>query len=319
MLNAFLFILVGLVLLICGAEYLVKGAVAVANKLKIPALVVGLTIVAFGTSTPEFVVSIKAALNGGGGIAIGNVVGSNIANILLILGVAGIICPIVCDKKTFLRDYKFLMFATVLLLLFALSGKFVFWHGLIMLAALIGFIVFNYINSKDNDVFLEAESPIADKNWLVVIGVTAIGLIGIIYGADLLVNGAVILAKLFGVSEAIIGLTIIAVGTSLPELATTVVAAYRKQNGVALGNVVGSNIWNIVFIIGATATMVDIEVVRQIMIYDMWVMFFATIMLLPVMLTGRRLDRVEGSLFLISYILYLVSQVLIVKGVWSFN
>ena len=318
MLLALFFILVGFVLLIGGAEYLVRGAVAIANKLKIPSIIVGLTIVAFGTSTPEFVVSIKAALNGAGGISIGNIVGSNVSNILLILGVAGVISSVTCEKKTFLRDWGFMMFTTLLFVFFALSGKFVFWHGLIMLAVLIGFIVFNYFNSKDAPDDSETQSSLANKNWFMVIVITAIGLLAILYGSELLVKGAVSLAKIFGVSEAIIGLTIVAVGTSMPELATTVVASIRKQNGVALGNVVGSNIWNIVFIMGATSTIVDVEVVRQIMVYDIWVMLFATVVLLPIMMTQSKLNKIEGWLFLLLYAGYITSQVLIAQGIWQF-
>lgn len=319
MLLALFFILIGFVLLIGGADYLVKGAVAIANKLKIPSIIVGLTIVAFGTSTPEFVVSIKAALGGVGGISIGNVVGSNIANILLILGVAGIISSVTCEKKTFLRDWGFMMFTTLLFVVFALSGKFVFWHGLIMLGLLVGFIVFNYFNSKNSDEDdAETQSSFADKNWFVVVAVTIAGLFAILYGSELLVKGAVSLAKIFGISEAIIGLTIVAVGTSMPELATTVVAAIRKQNGVALGNVIGSNIWNIVFIMGATSTIVDVEVVKQIMVYDMWVMVFATVVLLPIMMTQSKLNRIEGWLFLLLYTGYITSQVLIAQGIWQF-
>ena len=319
MLLALFFIVVGFVMLIGGADWLVRGAVAIANKLKIPSIIVGLTIVAFGTSTPEFVVSIKAALNGAGGISIGNVVGSNIANILLILGVAGVISSVACEKKTFLRDWGFMMFTTILFVAFALSGKFVFWHGLVMLAVLLGFIVFNYINSKNSeDDDSETRSSLADRNWLAVITVTSVGLIAILYGSELLVKGAVSLAKIFNVSEAIIGLTIVAVGTSMPELATTVVAAIRKQNGVALGNVVGSNIWNIVFIMGATSTIVDVEVVKQILVYDMWVMVGATAVLLPIMMTQSKMNRIEGVLFLLLYAGYITSQVLIAKGMWLF-
>ena len=318
MLLALFYILIGFVLLIGGAEYLVRGAVAIANKLKIPSIIVGLTIVAFGTSTPEFVVSIKAALNGVGGISVGNVVGSNIANILLILGVAGVISSVTCEKKVFLRDWSFMMFTTVLFVVFAMSGKFVSWHGWIMLALLLGFIVFNYINSKNSEESEETQSSLAGKNWLLVIAVTVLGLIAILYGSDLLVKGAVDLAKIFGISEAIIGLTIVAVGTSMPELATTVVAAIRKQNGVALGNVVGSNIWNIVFIMGATSTIVDIEVVKQILVYDIWVMVGATAVLLPIMMTHSKLNRIEGVLFLLLYAGYITSQVLIAKGIWLF-
>ena len=298
MISALCFILVGFVLLLGGAEYLVKGAVAIANKLKIPAIIVGLTIVAFGTSTPEFVVSIKAAFNGAAGIAIGNIVGSNIANILFILGVTSVIYPVVCNRKEFLRDYKFLLLVNVLFVCFAITGKFVCWQGLVLLALLFSFIYFNYRNSKDNDASEDAVSVLASKSWWVVVLITIAGLIAIMYGADLLVKGAVDIARILGVSEEIIGLTIVAVGTSLPELATTVVAALRKQNGVALGNIVGSNIWNIVFIMGLTSTIIDVEVPRQFLLYDIWVMVLATMLLFPIMLSQNKISRIEGGVFL---------------------
>lgn len=318
MISALCFILVGFVLLIGGAEYLVKGAVAIANKLKIPAIIVGLTIVAFGTSTPEFVVSIKAAFNGAAGIAIGNIVGSNIANILFILGVTSVIYPVVCNRKEFLRDYKFLLLVNVLFVCFAITGKFVCWQGLVLLALLFAFIYFNYRNSKDNDASEDAVSVLASKSWWVVVLITIAGLIAIMYGADLLVKGAVDIARILGVSEEIIGLTIVAVGTSLPELATTVVAALRKQNGVALGNIVGSNIWNIVFIMGLTSTIIDVEVPRQFLLYDIWVMVLATMLLFPIMLSQNKISRIEGGVFLLIYMAYLLSQILIANGVWSF-
>ncbi len=318
MISALCFILVGFVLLIGGAEYLVKGAVAIANKLKIPAIIVGLTIVAFGTSTPEFVVSIKAALNGAGGISIGNIVGSNIANILFILGVTSVIYPVVCNRKEFLRDYKFLLLVNVLFVCFAITGKFVCWQGLVLLALLFAFIYFNYRNSKDSDASEDTVSILASKSWWVVVLITIAGLIAIMYGADLLVKGAVDIARILGVSEEIIGLTIVAVGTSLPELATTVVAALRKQNGVALGNIVGSNIWNIVFIMGLTSTIIDVEVPRQFLLYDIWVMVLATMLLFPIMLSQNKISRIEGGVFLLIYMAYLLSQILIANGVWSF-
>ena len=314
----YILLIVGFAALIKGADFFVEGACSIAKKLKVPDLIIGLTVVAMGTSAPELAVSVSAALGGSTDIAIGNVVGSNIANILLILGVAGIISSVTCEKKIFLRDWGFMMFTTVLFAAFALSGKFVFWHGLVMLALLVGFIVFNYINSKNSDEDeAETQSPMANKNWFTVIAVTTIGLVAILYGSDLLVKGAVNLAKIFGISEAIIGLTIVAVGTSMPELATTVVAAIRKQNGVALGNVVGSNIWNIVFIMGATSTIVDVEVVKQILVYDIWVMVGATAVLLPIMMTQSKMNRIEGILFLLLYAGYITSQVLIVNGVWQ--
>lgn len=318
MILALFFILVGFSLLIGGADWLVKGAVGIAEKLKIPAVIVGLTIVAFGTSAPEFVVSLKAAIEGNAGIATGNIVGSNIANILLILGTTAVIYPVVCNRKEFLRDYKFLLFATVLFSVLALFGKFVWWQGVILLLVLVGFLWFNYKNSQNSDVETEAQSSLADKGWFRVVAITLIGLGAIIYGADLLVQGAVVIAKMLGVSDEIIGLTIVAFGTSLSELATTVVAAIKKQNGVALGNIIGSNIWNIVFIMGATSVFVDVEVARQFLVYDIWIMLGATLLLLPIMLSQNTISRGEGVLFLGVYIFYITSQVLIANGAWNF-
>ena len=319
MLHASFLILVGFVLLMVGAEYTVRGAVAIANKLKIPPIIIGLTIVAFGTSAPEFVVSIRAALSGGAGISIGNVVGSNIANVLLILGAAAMIYPITCERRVFLKDFTFLLAVNIIFVAFALTGTFVMWQGIVMLLLLFAFIYYNYRNSINSGPDEESTSPIAEKNWLFVVGVTVLGLAGIIYGADLLVRGAVDIARILGISEEIIGLTIIAVGTSLPELATTVMAAIRHQNGVALGNVVGSNIWNIVFIMGFTSTVIDVPVPQQFIYYDMWVMLLSTIILLPIMMTKSRISRIEGTFFVIIYALYLVSQILISKGIIIFG
>lgn len=301
-----------------GAEYLVKGAVAIANKLKIPTIIVGLTIVAFGTSAPEFVVSIKAALNNAAGISLGNIIGSNTANILLILGITALISPIKCRRRIFLRDYKFLLAVSVIFALFAFTGTFVRWHGFVLLVVLVWFIYHNYKNTKQEDLAEDASSPIADKNWLYVLFLTLGGLVGILYGAETLVKGAVQLARILGVSEETIGLTIIAVGTSLPELATTVLATIRKQTGVALGNIVGSNIWNIVFIMGFTSTITEVNVPSQFIKYDLWVMLFATIILYPAMMTKARLTRLEGFLFIVAYTLYITSQVLISQGILKF-
>jgi len=317
---AVIFIILGFILLMLGAEYTVRGSVAIANKLKIPTIIVGLTIVALGTSTPEFVVSLKAALNGVAGIALGNIIGSNIANIFLILGAAAIIYPIKCRRRIFLRDYKFLALVTVVFVLFALSGKLVLWHGIILLVLLLGFVYFNYRNSVRNTSVCEGcLSPIAHKKWHVVLSVTILGLAGIMYGADLLVKGAIDIARIIGISEEIIGLTIIAIGTSLPELATTIMAALRHQNGVALGNVLGSNIWNIVFIIGVTSSITDVMVPIQFIYYDIWIMLLATVLLLPVMMTRAKINRSEGMFFLIIYTFYLFSQIMISKGIWSFG
>ena len=317
MLYSIFLIIVGFILLMFGAEYMVKGAVAIASKLNIPTIIVGLTIVAFGTSTPEFVVSIKSALNGSAGLSIGNVVGSNIANILLILGLTAIISPIKCRRRIFLRDYKFLFIASLMFSLFALTGNFVRWHGITFLVLLVYFVYYNYQNSKKDSISEDEVSPLVDKSWLYVTSLTIGGLLGIIYGADILILGAVKMARILGVSEEIIGVTIIAVGTSLPELATTLLATVRGQAGVALGNVVGSNIWNIVFIIGATSTITDVNIPKQFLIYDIWMMVLATLILYPAMMSKARLTRKEGGLFLIVYIFYIATQILISRGVLS--
>ena len=299
-----------------GAEYIVKGAVDIAAKLKIPTIIVGLTIVAFGTSTPEFVVSIKAALNGSAGISVGNVIGSNTANILLILGITALISPIKCRRRIFLRDYKFLFAVSLLFSLFALNGRVDTWQGIVFLLLLLGFIYHNYKNSSQEDID-DGEEKEGDTSWLKVIFITLGGLFAILFGADILVKGAVNMARILGVSEEIIGLTIIAVGTSLPELATTVLATLRRQTGVALGNIVGSNIWNIVFIMGATSTITEVNVPKQFIYYDVWVMLFATLILYPAMMTKARLTRLEGFLFFVAYIAYIISQILISKGIWN--
>jgi cation:H+ antiporter len=308
-------IIAGFILLILGAEFAIRGAVAIAKRLNIPSLIVGLTVVAFGTSAPELVVSFKAALNNAGGISIGNVVGSNIANILLILGITSIIYPITCKRVDFLREYSFLFFVTILLVSFTLTGTFVKWHGFVLISTLVIFLIYNYMNAKKSntqeDDEVEELAKLANKNWCIILTVLSGGLFGVIYGADILVEGAIDLAKLMGISESIIGLTVIAFGTSLPELATTGMAAIRRQNDVALGNIIGSNIWNILCIMGFTSSVVDVEVSNQIINFDIWFMLAATIILLPTMMTGNKLSRKEGIFFLILYIGYITTQVLL--------
>ena len=300
MLMPILMIAAGFVLLMLGAEYAVRGAVAIANRFNIPHLVIGMTIIAFGTSAPEFVVSINAAISGAAGISIGNVIGSNIANLMLILGATAMIYPVTCVRKNFLRDYAFLFVVTGLFIAFAFTGSFVRWQGIIMLVLLAGFLLYNYFSAAKTgeapDVE-EASSPLANRSWWVILLITAGGLAAIIYGSDILVAGAVTMARLLGVSEEIIGLTIIAFGTSLPELATSGMAAFRRHNDVALGNIIGSNIWNIVFIMGATSTIVEVPVPSQFLHYDLWVMAGSTILLLPLMYSKNRLSRIEGFVF----------------------
>ena len=256
MLIALLKLIVGFILLVKGADAFVDGASSVAKKFRIPAFVIGLTIVAFGTSAPELAVSITAALKGSNDIALGNVVGSNIFNALVVLGTSAAITPIVVDKGMIKRDYPLSIFAAVLLsilaadTLFTKSGALSLGRidGIILLIAFAGFMVMTIKASMDGRTDMEEEAealPVLKAIIFIVLG-----LVGIIYGGDLSVEGAKEIARFFGLSEAIIGLTIVAVGTSLPELVTSVIAAKKGESDIAVGNVIGSNIFNIFLILG---------------------------------------------------------------------
>lgn len=310
-----LLIVLGFVLLMGGAEYTVRGAVAIANRLHIPSLIVGLTIVALGTSVPECVVSIKSALSGNAGISVGNVIGSNIANVLLVLGASALIYPISCDGKAFYRDFSFLFVVTLVFSFFVINGRFINWNGWVLLGFLILFLIYNYIGAQSDENFeKEIPSQLVDRGWLIILLALSAGLAAIAYGADFLVKGAVDIARILGISEEIIGVTIIAVGTSMPELATSCVAAFRHQNGIALGNVVGSNIWNIVFVMGATSAITDVKVADQFILFDVWVMMFASFMLLPIMMFKNKITRAEGMFMLLCFGAYIYAQVLINRG-----
>ncbi len=315
MISASLWIILGLVMLVGGAEYAVRGAVAIANRLHIPSLIIGLTIVALGTSIPEFVVSLKAALQGNAGISVGNVIGSNITNVLLVLGLSAIIYPVSCSGKAFYRDFSFLFVVTLVFAFFVVNGKFIHWNGWVLLALLVMFIVYNYFGAKNDDnQEEEIPSQMINSSWWLILVAFFGGLAVIAYGADFLVAGAVDIATIFGVSEEVIGVTIVAVGTSAPELATSCVAAFRKQNGIALGNVVGSNIWNIVCVMGITTTITDVKVADQFVLFDVWVMMASSFMLLPVMMFKNKILRSEGLFMLLCFIAYIYAQILISRG-----
>lgn len=315
MLVPILLIMVGFILLMGGAEYAVRGAAAIASRLHIPTLIIGLTIVALGTSIPEFVVSIKSALNGNAGISVGNVIGSNIVNVLLVLGASAMIYPISCDGKAFYRDFSFLFIVTLVFAFFVVNGKFINWNGSVLLGFLAVFLIYNFLGAqKDENPADDVPTQLADSRWWVILSVLAAGLTAIAYGAEFLMDGAVDVARIMGVPEEIIGVTVIAVGTSMPEMATSCVAAFRRQNGIALGNVIGSNIWNIVFVMGATSVITDVKVADQFILFDVWVMMFATFMLLPIMMFKNKISRFEGLLMFLCFIAYMYSQILISRG-----
>lgn len=301
----------GLLMLLVGGELLVRGAVASATALGVSPLLIGLTLVGFGTSTPELVTSVLAALNGSPGIAVGNVVGSNIANILFILGLSAVIYPMAVNPKGFRRDAMMLSAAALACLGVVLAGRMGMLVGLAFLASLVAYVVFVYVQEKraPDEAAVVAEHRAQDAGGgprqLALSLAMAVGGIAItIFGARFLVDGAISLAKGLGVSDTIIGLTIVAVGTSMPELVTSVMAALRKHSDVAYGNIVGSNIFNVLFILGTTSIIQPIDIPAQIASFDIWVMLAATGLLVYFARTGATLQRWEGWVFLSSYIAY---------------
>lgn len=297
----YLLFVTGLVILIAGGEGLVRGASGIARHFKLSPMLIGLTIVGFGTSAPELLVSLQAALDGQPGLALGNAIGSNIANVLLILGIAAVIAPLVIPGRRMLRDLGFMLGAALLFWGMLLDGVVSRFDGAILLVALALFLGLAFRNGgaeHEDDSPLPAQ-PVA---WAMTLG----GLVGMVVGARLLVGSASAIARDFGVSEAVIGLTIVAIGTSLPELTTSVIAALRKHTDIAVGNVVGSNVFNILGILGVTSVITPIEAAPRFAQTDMVWVTVTTLGLIAVALTLGRLPRTAGVGLLAAYGGYLV-------------
>lgn len=297
----------GLFLLLISGDFLVRGAIQLSNRIGISPLMVSLTIVAFGTSAPELIVAIKATLSGSPGLALGNVVGSNIANILLVLGLPTLIMGLknnIADAK---RSFGFMIIASVLFIVFGMSGSFSWIYGVVLLS-LLAFFLFDTFrqNSKKtlNSEILESQQKISHSWWTITLFLI-LGVIGLPLGADLLVTNASALAKGYGVSDAIVGLTLVAIGTSLPELATTFIAFVRKKAEVVLGNLIGSNIFNLLAIIGITSLISPVPVDPTFIKFDFWVMLGASALIAPFILLNIQFNRLSGFLFVALYISYL--------------
>lgn len=302
----------GLLLLFFGGEYLVRGAVALADRAGVSHLLIGLTIVAAGTSAPELVVSLLATLEGSPAIAVGNVVGSNIANILLILGAAGMICPLPASRQSNYRDGLILVLATALFAVMCLNGVIRWWHGGLMLACLAAYIAYSYQSdrrSRAATASIEAEvDELRGKKqplWRMAAKLAG-GLAGVLLGSELLVDGATGIARAAGISESVIGLTLVAVGTSLPELATSIAAARHRHTDLVLGNVIGSNIFNILAIMGVVSTVHPVAVPKDIVAFDLWVMVGVTIGFVALSMAARRIGRRISSGFIALYAGYVV-------------
>lgn len=305
-----LFILVGIVLVLWGADRLTDGAVAVAEKMKMPQIVIGLTIVAMGTSMPEFCVSLVSALKGTTDLAVGNIVGSNIFNTLLIVGVSAWVAPMTILKSTVRKDIPFALFASVILLIMCLDGNISRLDAGILFVL---FLVFMYVTlkgakTKDDDTTAKTDSIEDNKKpmaaWLSIVWII-VGLACLIGGSNLFVEGATKVAEHIGVSEAVIGLTIVAGGTSLPELATSVVSARKGNSGIAIGNVLGSNVFNILAILGVTGVITPMHL-QGITMLDLSMMVVSTLLVWLFSFTKYKIARWEGIVLTIVFIGYMV-------------
>ncbi|WP_299424254.1 calcium/sodium antiporter [uncultured Shimia sp.] len=309
-----LLVSLGLVILLLAGDALVRGAVNLSLRIGIPALIVSLTIVAFGTSAPELLISLQAALKNAPGIAIGNVVGSNIANILLVLGIPAILAPIHTSHCNSKRNFIMMIAASVLFIALAADGFFRMGNGLVLLGALalvLGSAFYQARCHKKAEAAAvmdeeEVEGADPDMPWWRIIVFLLLGLIGLPLGADLMVDNAEIIARRYGVSDTVIGLTLIALGTSLPELATTVMAALRRQADVALGNVIGSNMFNLLAIIGITSIVHPIRVDPDFFDFDFWVMLGASFMLFPFVFLKKDITRIWGVILTALYLAYIL-------------
>lgn len=291
----------GLLGLFLGGDWLVRGASQIAARFNVPPLIIGLTIVGFGTSTPELLVSLQAAFDGLPGISIGNVVGSNTANILLILGVAGIIAPPIADFMNMRRDLFWMLGAALVMPVIIASGYVGRIEGAALITGLIIYLGLSF-RAMRND---PTEALPSDVNLLHAAGFTIAGLIAVMVGAKYLVESATIIARHLGVSKAMIGLSIVAIGTSLPELATTVAAAIKGEREIALGNIIGSNIFNILAILGLTGLIIPIPVDTRFMSFDVPVMICATLLILGLIYVRGEISRIAGGLMILAYIGYI--------------
>lgn len=312
-----LYLIVGFVLLVKGADFFVEGASSIAKRMHIPTIVIGLTIVAFGTSAPELAVSLSAAIKGSNDIAIGNVVGSNIFNLLVVIGVSAMISPLTVKRSMIKKDYPLSIFAAVLLGVLCLDS--VLFHAkettlgrMDGVSLLVCFVFFMYITVREGlrgrkDAKKEHEDEVENMSFPIgkSIVLLVVGLAGIVFGGDLSVEGAKEIARAFGLSEALIGLTIVAIGTSLPELVTSIVAAKKGESDIALGNVVGSNLFNIFFILGCSATILPMHV-SGTYVYDIGLLIIVSVLAFIPIAKSKKVGRVMGGVMTLAYVAYTV-------------
>ena len=309
----YFYLIIGLFLLATGGEFLVKGSVSLALRLKISTLVVGMTVVSFATSAPELLVSLDAAFSGYPDISLGNVIGSNIANIGLVLGFTALIFPLNITNETYKINYPMLLgVSLVFVLLLFQFHSIQFWMGVIFVLSLLIFIYFIIRSSRKKGIQTLQEDDLLEevKSFPVWKSITylVLGGFALYYGADLLINGAVSIAKEWGVSERVISISVVAIGTSVPELAASLMAAVRKEESLAIGNLLGSNIFNLLAVLGITSLVIDLPVSdAKIYTKDIWIMIGFVLLLYPVMriYSKSTINKIEGSVLLLAYVLYI--------------
>jgi cation:H+ antiporter len=299
-----LLIIAGFVLLFLGGELLLRGSIALAKRFQLSNLLIGAVVIGFGTSTPELSASISAALKGAPDIALGNVIGSNTANVFLIAGMAGLLCPLKIPYANVHRDVVMMIVSSVMLVVMMWFETLDMITGVIFLLTLAGYIIWSF-QSSDDDCDNEAISAKTYSTGMAFV-LLVVGIATLTGGAALLVDGVIGVARRFGISEAIIGLTVVAVGSSLPELATAIISSIQKQSEMVLGNIIGSSIFNVLAILGVTALIQPIPVSPQMMAFDVWVMIAATLLLTLLIVMGIKIGRRIGSLMVMGYLSYVI-------------
>jgi len=305
----YLLIFGGILLLLFGGDWLVKAAIDIALRAKISLLVVGLTVVSFATSAPELLVSLNAALDGHMDISFGNVIGSNIANIALILGLTAMVFPMRVSERTMKFDWTVMMVITLLLLAFLIGGKLVFWESLVLVIILIAYNVYQIRSSRKQERQVEADDGQSRLKTWQMLGYLIVGVVALKFGSEFLVKGAVSLATIWGVSERVIALTIVSVGTSLPELAASLVASFKGKQDLSLGNLIGSNIFNILAVLGFTGLLVELPLSSPALLtYDFPWLILISFILLPFMRYFSRgtITRAQGFIMFSLYVLYIL-------------
>jgi cation:H+ antiporter len=302
----YFYLLIGLIVLVIGGDFLVKSAVSITNKMNVSPLLIGVTVVSFGTSFPELLVSLQAAIDGNSGIAIGNVIGSNIANIGLVLGVTAVISPMLIKGKSYLSSWLFMLLSALLFIWFSIDLVISLLEGLSLVFLLIVFILFSI---RFNKTEVEAiESDTISSSFPLIVLYFILGSAGLYFGSELLVENAVIIAKEWGVSELVIGVTIIALGTSLPELVTSCLAAVKGHNNISIGNLIGSNIFNVFAVIGITSSCRSINVDESVLYFDFPVMLGITLFLGCILFVSK-INRLTGFALLLAYFTYILVSI----------